>query len=363
MKKNFRRLLIPLCIILLILNTGLLYENNKLRNDIASPTVSQSRSESISISDDVTEVYQKVYESVVTVILKDLNGNSVAIGSGSVIANDSGKLKIITNNHVVDVDNTTIHLVFSNGQEVEATIVGKDNISDLALLTTTVDFDVEAISIGDSDKLQHGESVIAIGSPLDVAFSGTVTRGIVSGLNRFIETDTNGDGFADYSMSVIQTDTTINPGNSGGPLINMAGQLIGINTSKINMRNFEGMGFAIPVNEAILIIEQLEKQGFVERPTLGIQYAPVSRLTNYGREQLQLGKLREGIFITGVIENSSASKAGILENDVITRVNGQEITSVSVFTTVLFQSRIGDELTLDIIRDGKEIEIVVPLKK
>lgn len=358
MKKLFSKLLIVLVILLLLFNVYLLKQVNQLKN-LNYDKIYQSRS--IEIFDDVTKVYEEVIDSVVTIVLKDSRDNIMAIGSGSIIYNSDGDLRIITNNHVIDNERATIHIIFANGQETQATIVGSDHVTDLALLKTQVDFEVDPIEIGDSDALLHGQTVIAIGSPLDASFSGTITKGVISGLNRFLEVDTSGDGLADYDMNVIQTDTTINPGNSGGPLINMAGQLVGINQSKISLSNFEGMGFAIPVNDAILIIEQLEKYGEIERPSLGIRYYSIANLSRQGRIMLDVHDLDYGLLITDVLPNSSAQKAGLKVDDVIISVNEQTVKAPIDLNTFLYRSTVGDTLELVVIRDGKEISVSVKL--
>lgn len=354
-----------LFVLLTIFNGYFVYYNVKIQNQSILNTdkdtsTSNYKVNPVSIDDDTSELYKKVKDSVVTIQITDVSGRTLSIGSGSIIKNDNGTINILTNNHVVDNSSGIINVIFSNGSSVEATIIGKDNVSDLALLKAEVDFEVTPIELGDSDLLQQGESVIAIGSPLDLAFSGTVTKGIISGLNRNIESDTNGDGINDYNMQVIQTDTTINPGNSGGPLINMDGQLIGINTSKINLSGFEGMGFSIPINEALLIIEQLNENGHVDRPKLGISYSPTNMLNDYTRSELGLND-NNGLYVNEVLKGGSAEKAGLKDGDVIIKVNGSDIESISDFTSILYRSRSGDSLQLVVLRDGNELDIDVKL--
>lgn len=351
--------LLAIILILFVVNTVMI---NQIKNDSENSTTAKTQQSSVKISDDTTKVVGDVSDSVVTVALYQ-NNELVGNGSGSIINYSNNKAKIVTNNHVVDQDkNIEIKVIFSNKKERTAKILGKDSISDLALLEVNVDFKVEPIALGNSDQLQAGESVIAIGSPLDIEFTGTVTKGIISGLNRSIETDTNGDNVADYVMQVLQTDTSINPGNSGGPLINMAGQMIGINTSKISIEGFEGMGFAIPINEAKSILEQLEKNGKVERPTLGISYQAVSNIPEDAYSQYNIPKdLTEGIYIVEVKNGSSAAKAGLKADDIIYEVNGAEIKATSSFTSKLYSSKKGDVLKLGVYRNGKKITINVTL--
>ena len=363
MRKNKDKIIIGalfILILLFIVNTVMITQLKDNEND--SDSSKSTQNSSIKISDDTTKVVEKVNDSVVTVALYQ-NGELIGNGSGSIISYKNGKANIVTNNHVIDVgQNITIKVIFANKKEVEAKVLGKDSISDLALLQTSINFKVTPISIGDSDALQAGESVIAIGSPLDIEFSGTVTKGIISGLNRTIETDTNGDNVADYAMQVLQTDTTINPGNSGGPLINMAGQMIGINTSKISQTGYEGIGFSIPSNEALSILKQLEKNGKVERPTLGISYQSVSSIPEYAYDRFNIPtSLTDGIYVVEVVKNSAAAKAGIKADDIIYSVDGTEVTTPSVFTSKLYASKSGDKLKLGIYRNGKKISVNVTL--
>ena len=366
MSKHKDKIIIISIIVLALLFITNLVMINELKNERQQTTI-PSQTSSLKISDDTTKVVEKVYDSVVTVALFH-EGELVGNGSGSIISYTNGKAKIgkakiVTNNHVVDNDeNLDIKIIFSNKKEVKAKILGKDSVSDLALLEASVNFEVTPIAIGDSDKLQAGESVIAIGSPLDIEFTGTVTRGIISGLNRTIETDTNNDGIADYAMQVLQTDTTINPGNSGGPLINMAGQMIGINTSKISLSGFEGMGFAIPSNEAMGILKELEKSGEIERPTLGISYQNVSTIPEYAFDRFNIPEsLSEGLYIIEVMDKSAAAKAGLKADDIIYLVEGEEITSTVIFTSHLFSKKSGDTLELGIYRNGKQMTVKVIL--
>lgn len=346
--------LLGVLFILLVLN---IFYTATLKNNMTNNTTSSSSANqaAIEISDDTTKVVKGVNDSVVTIALYQ-NNQLIGNGSGSIYSYDKNKAKIITNNHVVDSDgNIDIRVIFSNKKEVKAKVIGKDAVSDLALLETDVDFTPTPIKLGDSSKLQVGETVIAIGSPLDIQFTGTVTKGIISGLNRLIDSNNT-------TMEFIQTDTSINPGNSGGPLINMAGQMIGINTSKISMTGYEGMGFSIPINEALSIIEKLEKDGKIERPVLGISYQPVSAILEYSQGQVNIPKgLDEGLYVVSVQAKSAASKAGIQPDDIIYSVNDKEITSSSVFSSVLYSSKKGDVLKLGIYRDGQKITVNVTL--
>ncbi|MEG0686687.1 MAG: trypsin-like peptidase domain-containing protein [Erysipelotrichales bacterium] len=352
--------LLVVVVILFITNTLMILN---LKNSGTLNGTGGTKATSVSVSDDTTKVVNKVKESVVTVTIYQ-GDDPISTGSGSIIDYDGGKVKIVTNNHVVSAGRgSKIEILYANGKKSEAKVLGKDPISDLALLEAKVDFKAVPIEIGDSNALQSGETVIAIGSPLDASFNNTVTRGIISGLNRTIETDTNNDGIADYAMKVIQTDTTINPGNSGGPLINMAGQLIGINTSKISMEGFEGMGFSIPSSEAVSILKDLEKNGKISRPTLGISFQAISTIPEYALDRFNIpADLKEGIYVVDVVRGSSAARSGIKPNDIIIGVDGKELTSTTTFTSKLYSSKKGDKMKLSVLRDGSTKDIEVELR-
>lgn len=354
-KTYFLYIIIFILSLLTVTNTILLTQNN------SNSPMNNTKTSSIKVEDETTKVVQKVSKSVVTVAL-ERNNQIIGNGSGSIISYQNGEACIVTNNHVVSEPRTKIKVIFANNKTAYAEIIGKDNISDIAVLRTKINFKVEPIKFGDSDVLQQGESVIAIGSPLDVEFTGTVTKGVVSGLNRSIPADTNNDGQADYNMKVLQTDTTINPGNSGGPLINMAGQLIGINTSKLNVEGFEGMGFSIPSNEAKHIIQQLERKGSVSRPSLGISYRPLSSIPMEMYPELHIkSSEKDGLYIVEVKPGSSAARAGLKSDDVIAKVNNIAISAPSIFTSKLYESRKGDILNLIVKRSGKQVKITVHL--
>lgn len=223
---------------------------------------------SVNITSDVTKLVADSENKVVTVTAK-ARGQSIDSGSGAIYKIQGKTVYIITNNHVV-ADGDEAVVTFANGKEQQVTIVGKDELTDLALLKTDVDFKADAFTMGDSSLVKKGEYVIAMGSPLGIEYQGSVSGGLISGVDRRMEMDIDNNGVADWDVNVLQTDAAINPGNSGGPLINMAGELIGINSMKITDTSVEGFGFALPINEVLPIITELENNGKVVRPILGI---------------------------------------------------------------------------------------------
>lgn len=201
---------------------------------------------------------------------------------------------------------------------------------------------------------------MAIGNPLGLGFSGSVTVGVVSGKDRSIPIDLNNDGKVDWQADVLQTDAAINPGNSGGALVNMAGQLVGINSMKISKAAVEGIGLAIPVNLAVPIIEQLEQTGEVHRPTMGVSLYEVQNIPAHQQQQvLKLPKdVKHGVVVMDVSPLSAAEKAGLQEYDVIVAMDGEPIEDMVSLRKYLYnEKRVGDELTVTIYREGKKQEV------
>ncbi|MEP7133497.1 MAG: trypsin-like peptidase domain-containing protein [Chloroflexota bacterium] len=306
----------------------------------------------------VTQSVQKIGPAVVTVVgtvpgqqtFFGFTGDQTVSGSG-VFITDQGY--ILTNNHVVD-GTKQVSIVLSDGTEEKATIVGTDPYSDIAVLKT--DGKVPAVAtLGNSDKLNPGESVIAIGSPLG-NFKNTVTVGVVSATGRSIDT---GNGY--QIEDLIQTDAAINHGNSGGPLVNLAGEVIGINTLIVRSTNngdvAEGLGFAIPVNTAQAIAQQIIQQGYFSRPYIGINYQPIDP-NIAARYNLPA---QWGVYITDVSANSPASDAGLQKGDIITKVGDVTLDETHAYVNTLFTFKPGDQITLTVMRDGKETQVQIIL--
>lgn len=329
------------------------------------------------IKTDTTDVVETVSDSIVGVVVyqnNTMNGlfgsqtrtneqQESGSGSGVVYDQTDKYTYIITNHHVIE-DADKIQIVFSNNEYVDATLVGSDEYSDVAILRCQPDFDVSVINIGDSSLLDKGETVLAIGSPLGIEYSGTVTQGIVSGTDRTVSVDLNDDGVEDWDMSVIQTDAAINPGNSGGALVNMKGELVGITNMKFSDETVEGMGFAIPINDVISVAEQIRTNGKVSHPAIGI--SGVS-LADYSSYQLQRYGVKvyvdTGIYITKVSNDGPASKAGLEAGDVIVKLEDKDITTYKSFLTALYSHQAGDKVSVTVNRDGKEKTFDVVLEE
>jgi len=279
-------------------------------------------------------------------------------GSGVIYKKSGNTAYVVTNNHVVN-GAKKLSVILSDGTNVNAEVVGTDVWTDLAVLKISGDNVTTTMDFADSDKIAVGETAFAIGSPLDVNLSNTVTKGIVSAVNRQIPMDVDGDGKNDWNQTVIQTDAAINPGNSGGALINNEGKLIGINESKIAKAtanvSAEGIGFGIPSNEVKLITEQLEQSGKVIRPALGVQLVSVNTVDSDTLKSQLNFEGKQGVVVRYVENGTPAAQAGIEKYDIITKLNGEDVKDVAAVRKYLFEkSKIGDTIKVTYYRNGKE---------
>ena len=279
-------------------------------------------------------------------------------GSGVIYKKSGNTAYVVTNNHVVN-GAKKLSVILSDGTNVNAEVVGTDVWTDLAVLKISGDNVTTTMDFADSDKIAVGETAFAIGSPLDVNLSNTVTKGIVSAVNRQIPMDVDGDGKNDWNQTVIQTDAAINPGNSGGALINNEGKLIGINESKIAKAtsnvSAEGIGFGIPSNEVKLITEQLEQSGKVIRPALGVQLVSVNTVDSDTLKSQLNFEGKQGVVVRSVEDGTPAAQAGIEKYDIITKLNGEDVKDVAAVRKYLFEkTKIGDTVKVTYYRNGKE---------
>ncbi|WP_026694551.1 S1C family serine protease [Peribacillus kribbensis] len=276
-------------------------------------------------------------------------------GSGVIYKKDGNKAYIVTNNHVIE-GASQVEVSLKNKTKLKAKILGADPLMDLAVLEIQGRNLPKAAELGNSNALKPGEPVATIGNPLGY-LDYSITQGIVSNPQREIPIDINQDQSYDWEADVIQTDASINPGNSGGALINMAGQLVGINSMKIAEQGVEGIGFAIPVNSALPIINSLEKDGKVNRPYMGIGNKSLDEISLDDRQQyLRLPQsVKSGVVVLQVGPNSPAARAGIQERDVITALNGQKIENAVGLRKFLYtKTKIGDRITVEYYRNGQK---------
>ncbi|GMM17646.1 MULTISPECIES: S1C family serine protease [Lactobacillus] len=281
-------------------------------------------------------------------------------GSGVVYMKSNGKGYIVTNNHVIS-GSDAVQVQLANGKTVSAKVVGKDSTTDLAVLSIDAKYVTQTAEFGDSKSLQAGQTVIAVGSPLGSEYASTVTQGIVSAPARTIETSSGNQ------QTVIQTDAAINPGNSGGALVNSAGQVIGINSMKLAQSSdgtsVEGMGFAIPSNEVVTIVNELVKKGKITRPQLGVRVVALNGIPEAYRSRLKIkSNLKNGIYVASVNKSGSAARAGMKSGDVITAVDGKKVDDVASLHSILYSHKVGDTVNVTVNRNGKNVSLKVKLE-
>ncbi len=314
------------------------------------------------VDNSIADAVEKVYDAVV--VIEAYNNDTLkSTGTGFVYKKTGGKGYIMTNNHVVDGANN-VKIIYSNGTTTTADILGKETYSDIAVLTVKDDTVLSVVSLGDSTKMRLGDTVFTIGSPLGSEYSGTVTRGILSNKDRLVAVSLTSGSTSDWIMKVLQTDAAINPGNSGGPLLNINGEVIGINSLKLVENEIEGMGFAIPIEDAIYYAEILEKGEKISRPYIGIGMLDISNPYSLRYYGINIdSSVTSGVVITEVEKNSPAYKAGLQKGDVIYQINDEDVNSIAEFRYVLYKSRPGDTITLKYYRGADKKSVNVKLVK
>lgn len=283
-------------------------------------------------------------------------------GSGVIYKIDGDTAHLVTNNHVVE-NADSLKVKLADGTTEDGELVGRDAVSDLAVVKISSKNVKSAIKFADSDATKVGSIAIAIGSPLGSKFSNSVTQGIISGQSRIVPMDLDKDGQADIETTLIQTSAAINPGNSGGALLNKDGDLVGINSSKFSNVDVEGMGFAIPSKEVQRVIAQLEKDGKVTRPFIGIRQNDLANITS--RSKTEILKLKsdqsDGVVVTDTAKGSPAETAGLKKYDVITKIGDKEIKNILELRRELYAYNVGDKVELTVLREGKETKVQVTL--
>ncbi|WZX99876.1 trypsin-like peptidase domain-containing protein [Bacillus sp. FSL W7-1360] len=343
---------------------GLGMNDEKQSSQLPETTIESGSGDviNVDIRSAVTEIVSKVSDAVVGVINLQEAGvfgseasSEQGTGSGVIYKKAGDNAFVVTNQHVI-AGASEVEVALTDGKRVPARVVGEDQLMDLAVLEIEGKHVDTVAKFGNSDDLQVGEPAIAIGNPLGLEFAGSVTQGIISAKERSIPVDLNGNGQIDWNAEVLQTDAAINPGNSGGPLINMNGEVIGINSMKID-GDAEGLGFAIPSAIVQPILADLEEHGEVRRPALGITLRALNEIpSSYWQETFKLPEdVTGGIVVIGVAPNSSADKAGLKERDVIVEVEGEAVQSGQELRKILYAEKsIGDKVTLTFYREGKK---------
>ena len=277
------------------------------------------------------------------------NGGLTEVGSGSGFIIDAQNGYIVTNNHVVD-GAQKVMVSLADGRDLEGKIVGADPSRDLAVVQIKDAKNLTAVQLGDSNTLQVGQPVVAIGNPGGQEFARSVTTGVISATNRHLDLE------GESNFNLIQTDAAINPGNSGGPLVNYQGQVIGINSAKNQEQGFEGMGFAIPISDALPTIKQIIEKGYASHPALLIEVS-----NRYSPEYAKQMGLPAGVYISKAVANGPADQAGLRQGDIITKINGVAISSPDELTYELFKHKPGDKITVTYYRNGSAQDVQVTL--
>lgn len=284
---------------------------------------------------------------------KSTKAQEAGVGSGVIYQINNNSAYIVTNNHVIS-GASEIKVQLHSGKQVEAKLIGKDAVSDIAVLKIDKVDGIKSMKFANSSKVQTGDSVFAMGNPLGLEFANSVTSGIISANERTIESNTTSGG---TKVNVLQTDAAINPGNSGGALVDVNGNLVGINSMKIAAEQVEGIGFAIPSNEVKITIEQLVKNGKIERPSIGIGLLNLSDIPDSYKKELKTDR-DDGIYVAKVSHGSDL-KVG----DIITKIDDKEVKEDTDLRTYLYQNKKpGETAKLTVIRDGKSKEVTVTLK-
>jgi len=344
------------CVVVVALTYGVVSEKLDYQQKLIE-SLQASSSERISEDKIVTDIVEKTSASMVgiRITLKDesvpsiLQSQGKSEGSGIIISEDG---YIATNYHVVsymDPDNSyssvsTMEVFLSDGKQVQAEFIGGDEQTDLAVIKINA-ANLTPVNYGDSSKLRAGEMALVIGNPLGISFAGSVTKGCISAVNRTINTGKT-------TLTLIQTDAAVNPGNSGGALLNSDGKVVGIVNAKISETDVEGLGFAIPINDAKPILEQLKENGYVKgRPFIGITGTQVTEAISkqYG--------IPTGVYVVSVEEKSAAEAAGLKQGDVIVQMEGKAIASMSDIEEIKKGHKPGDAVSIKIVRNGKEMTV------
>ena len=366
---------------------GIMAITNPLNHQTPTPTTQVSESNvtttktstaAANTNNDISKVVENVKNAVVSVINKQASGRNslygtqqqqqsndelttASEGSGVIYKKENGYAYIVTNNHVI-ANSQELEVLLADGTREKAELVGSDQWTDLAVIRIPADKVSTVAEFANSDEVKAGQTAIAIGSPLGSEFATSVTQGIVSANNRPVPTDVDGDGQQDWIVNAIQTDAAINPGNSGGALINSAGQVIGINSMKISKSSVEGMGFAIPSNEVVNIINELEKNGKIVRPALGISMVNLSNVNSQAVNQLNLPKdVKSGVVVAEVSSKGSAKAAGLQPYDVIVEMDGQKVEGIQNLRKILYSHKVGDKLEVTYYRNGQKQTTTVSL--
>jgi len=315
----------------------------------------------VTVTDNgIADAVEKVYDSVV-IVETFAKGRAFATGTGFIYKHSNDTYYILTNHHVIE-DGDQIKIVLTNGDEVEVKVEGGDEFSDIAVLSYKTDKELKVSSIGSSTNARVGDTVFAIGAPLDSSvYSWTVTRGVLSGKDREVSISLGGSQTSDWIMQVLQTDAAINSGNSGGPLCNSNGEVIGITNMKLVTSGVEGMGFAIPIEEASTFADKIINGESVARPYLGVAMYDVSNSYYAYAFKNSSTNLTDGVGISEVVKDSPAEKAGLKAGDTIIGIDNDTIKDTATLRYKLYKHKEGDVVKITYVRNNKTLTTKVTL--
>lgn len=348
--------------VLIVWNAFLTYKINLVQNPVQAtdtPEIKVINNTVNGFSTDLTEVVSKVQSSVVGV--RVMHGLQAVTGSGCIWRSENEEVLILTSAALLN-QASEIEVIFDNGSKTAAELIGMDELSDVALLRVIPDFNVEAVTVGDSALLKRGEWIIAVGASDGIENSGSVAVGVVSSKQAEYGIDLDADGLKDWQMFLMKTDVSLNPSNTGAPLVNMAGEVVGICSILGKDEENEGFFYVVPSNEFELIAYQLLNNGTVNRPLLGLEVIDIADLSGYQKSFLGIGLDRvEGLYVSGVQENSLLAEAGIQPGDILAAIEDTAVTQMRQYRKVLYSLLPQEEISMTFFRGDREINITVTL--
>ncbi len=362
-RKNYWSLFVA--VLALIIGAGgmymlIYYDILPTRN--TSTVINKSEKEVTVTDTGIADAVEKLYDAVVVVEVY-VNNRAYSSGTGFVYKTNDGKAYILTNHHVISATGkTSVKVIFTDGDEIEAKVEGSDEYADLAVLSVDEKDIVAVAEIGKSEDLRLGDTVFTVGAPLDTEYYWSVTRGVVSGKNRLVEVSSNNNGVSDVVMNVLQTDASINSGNSGGPLANSNGEVVGITNMKLVSSGVEGIGFAIPIEDAISYANKIIAGEDTSRPQLGLNMLNLSdryALLRYGINPDT--ELTAGVVVINAVSGGPAAQAKIKKGDIIIAMDDEAVKNVAELRFQLYKHEVGDTVELTVERDGKVQKIKVKL--
>ena len=315
------------------------------------------------VENSISSSVEKVYNSTI-VVLAYSNGKLISTGTGF-IYKKSGKLAyIMTNNHVINgADSAKIEFNDSD-KKIDAKIVGGDKYADIAVLTIEDDDEYKVVEIGDNESINLGDTIFTVGTPMGDAYKGTVTKGILSGKDRMVDVSVTTSNAADYYMKVMQIDAAVNPGNSGGPLCDVSGKVIGVISLKIVEDTVEGMGFAIPIEDALKYADLIEKGGKISRPFIGISMLDLTEEYYLWQNRINIPDgVDDGVAVISVEKGSPADKAGLKKGDIIVKIGDEDTKTIAEFRYELYKYEVGEKAVVTFYRNGKLQTATITLGK